>query len=153
MAIHKIEKITGEEELNSCAELLVEAYNSEPWNDEWTTEIALDKLVTFYRSPKFYGWMVFDKDQLVGCCVGNIEPYFTGPYFYLKEMFVSPKYQGKGIGHTLLTHIKAEMKAIDVNMIILFTSNEGFPYKFYKKHDFADMDGMRMMGFGDMGEE
>lgn len=149
MSTIRVERITNEQELSECAEILVSAYNNEPWNDEWTHETALAKLVCFYNSPKFLGWMAYEGNQLVGCCVGNIEPYYTGDYFYLKEMFILHQAQGKGIGAKLMVDIKAHMEAEQIEMMILFTSNAGFPFKFWQKQGFAAMEDMRMMGFGE----
>ena len=147
----QIKKIQSPDELEKCAEILVKAYNGEPWNDEWTQAKALEKLTCFYNSPKFLGWVATDGDELLGCCVGNIEPYFTGDYFYLKEMFVYPRTQRKGVGSQLMASIKAHLDSIDIKMVILFTSDEGFPFSFWKKQGFELMEGMRMMNFGEPG--
>ncbi len=64
----------------------------------------------FYNWPKFQGWKAFNDDELLGCCIGNIEPYFSGDYYYLKEMFVSFKSQHKGIGRQLMTNLKEELE-------------------------------------------
>jgi N-acetylglutamate synthase-like GNAT family acetyltransferase len=91
--------------------------------------------------------MAFEGDKLLGACVGNIEPYFTGDYFYLKEMFVSVKSQRKGVGAALFEAIKTQLKTIGIRQIILFTSNEGYPFDFWQKVQFQEMEGMRMMHF------
>lgn len=143
-----IEKITGIDQLDRCAEILVNAYNSEPWNDNWTKEKALEKLTCFYQSPKFHGWTAARGDELLGCCVGNIEPYYSGDYFYLKEMFVYHKFQKQGVGAQLLETIKSYLDTIDIQTIILFTSKDFFPFDFYLKSGFGEMEGMRMLHFG-----
>ncbi len=144
----KIERIESIETLDKCAELLAEVYNSEPWNDRWTKEKALEKLTCFYNSPKFLGWMAMEDNILLGCCIGNIEPYYTGDYFYLKEMFVSVQSQRKGVGSGLMASLKEDLETMDIKTIILFTSQEGFPFDFYQKVDFKLMKGMCMMHFG-----
>ncbi|MEI6124847.1 MAG: GNAT family N-acetyltransferase [Bacteroidota bacterium] len=141
----KIERINKADTLDRCAEILVEAYNSEPWNDQWTKEVALDKLTIYFNTPKFIGWTASYNGQIIGCCVGNIEPYFTGDYYYLKDMFVLPTSQKLGIGSTFISTIKKYLNSINVKMIILFTSQQHFPFAFYQKTGFAEMDGMRMM--------
>lgn len=140
-----IEKITTADTLDRCAEILVEAYNSEPWNDQWTKEVALDKLTIYFNTPKFIGWTASNNGQIIGCCVGNIEPYFTGDYYYLKDMFVLPLSQKRGIGAKLMTTLTQHLDSINVKMIILFTGQQYFPFNFYQKTGFAEMDGMRMM--------
>ena len=140
-----VNRIESTEILDKCAELLVDAYNGEPWNDSWTKEIALEKLTCFYNSPKFLGWVAMEGDDLLGCCVGNVEPYFTGDYFYLKEMFVPVANQHKGVGSRLMAAINEHLKSTGIQMVILFTSNAGFPFKFWQKQGFAEMEDMRMM--------
>jgi GNAT superfamily N-acetyltransferase len=144
----KIERIKSEACLTICAKVLVSAYNNEPWNDNWTQEKALEKLTCFYNSPKFIGWKVSKADQIIGCCVGNIEPYYTGDYYYLKEMFVTFEFQNKGIGNLMMETLLAHLKEIEINQIILFTGKDFYPYDFYLKKGFEVMDDMRMMHFG-----
>jgi aminoglycoside 6'-N-acetyltransferase I len=145
----EIIKITGPDDLSKCAELLVNAYNSEPWNDEWTHEKAFEKLLCYYASPKFHGWMAYSNGALLGCCVGNIEPYFAGDYYYLKEMFVAFNEQHKGVGRKLMANLKIELEKMDIKTIILFTSAEFFPFEFYTKTGFNEMQGMRMMHYSE----
>lgn len=144
----EVKKIESHEVLGGCAELLVEAYNSEPWNDNWTKEKALEKLACFYSSPKFVGLAAYADGKLAGCCIGNIEPYYIGDYYYLKEVFVSPAFQKRGVGHRLIEAIKEELASLGIETIILFTGKGFFPYDFYLKSGFAEMEGMRMMSFG-----
>ena len=139
-----IERIRSKAPLEKCAEILVKAFN-QAYGDEWTKSQALVKLNTFYNSPKFMGWVAKQNENIVGACIGNIEPYFTGDYFYLKEIFILPKYQGKGIGNNMMQIIKEELKEMDIKMMILFTVNEGHQYKFYLDNDFEEMEGMRML--------
>ncbi len=143
-----IEKINSIQTLEKCAELLVEAYNAPPWNDNWTKAKALEKLTCFYHSPQFFGWTARQDTHLLGCCVGNIEPYFSGDYFYLKEMFVSVHAQRKGVGFRLMAVLKGYLETVDIQTIILFTSRDVFPFDFYLKNGFREMEGMRMMHAG-----
>ncbi|MBL7774937.1 MAG: GNAT family N-acetyltransferase [Saprospiraceae bacterium] len=143
-----IQRIESPDQLPACAQVLVDAYNSEPWNDAWTPEKALEKLQCFYQSPKFLGWMAYDEgDQLLGATVGNIEPYFSGDYFYLKEMFIAPKAQRQGVGSALFGAVKSHLDSEGIDMMILFTSNQGFPFDFWQRTGFQEMEGMRMLFF------
>ena len=144
----KIERVQSLEILRRCSPILVKAYNGEPWNDSWTEEKAFEKLSCFFNSPKFIGWVATEGDKILGCCVGNIEPYFTGDYFYLKEMFVSPDSQRKGVGAEIMKAVKTHLETIDIKTVILFTSNAAFPFEFYKKHSFNQMENMCMMHLG-----
>ncbi|HEY9836370.1 MAG TPA: GNAT family N-acetyltransferase [Vampirovibrionales bacterium] len=143
-----IESIESIDSLDKCAEVLMEAYNGEPWNDKWTKEKALEKLTCFYNSPKFLGWMAIRENDVVGACLGNIEPYYIGDYFHLKEMFVSVHSQRQGIGSQLMAALKTHLESINIKTIILLTSQEAFTFDFYQKTDFHIMPGMCVMHFG-----
>ncbi|MDX1906515.1 MAG: GNAT family N-acetyltransferase [Bacteroidia bacterium] len=137
--------ISDAEILPACAHLLTDAYNAPPWHDAWTHEKALEKLLCFYQSPKFMGWTAWQDEVLIGCCVGNVEPYYTGDYFYLKEMFVSVQFQQRGAGTRLMAALRAELAVLDIRTIILFTGKDHFPFRFYQREGFAEMTDMRMM--------
>ena len=143
----KIRKIESSNELRSCADLLVAAYNAEPWNDQWTHEKALEKLECFFHSPKFIGLVAYQGEDINGACIGNIEPYYTGDYFYLKEMFVAPSAQKRGIGKQLMVALKEHLEQAGIRQMILFTSKDFFPFHFYEKENFSAIDGMQMMHF------
>jgi GNAT superfamily N-acetyltransferase len=140
--------IQSAETLHACAATLVAAYNAAPWNDAWTHAKAHEKLLCFYQSPKFYGWTATRDGELLGCMVGNIEPYYSGDYFYLKEMFVAPQHQHQGIGRRFMEILRAHLAMLDIQTIILFTGMQHFPFEFYLKSGFVEMDGMRMMAAG-----
>lgn len=142
-----IKNITSEAELPACASILVEAYNAEPWNDQWTQGKALEKLACFYHSPKFIGFLAYEGNDLKGACIGNIEPYYTGDYYYLKEMFVSPTAQKSGIGKKMMDAVKQHLEQLAIRQIVLFTSKDYFPFNFYEKEHFQTIDGMNMMHF------
>jgi GNAT superfamily N-acetyltransferase len=62
-------------------------------------------------------------------------------------MFVYPHAQAKGIGAALMEVIKGELESLGIGTIILFTSKDFFPFEFYLKSGFREMEGMRMMHF------
>ena len=139
-----VKRIRSKEPLQKCAELLAIAFN-EAYGDQWTVKQATEKLNAFYDSPKFMGWTVSQNGVIIGGCIGNVEPYFTGDYYYLKEIFIAPQHQGKGIGNSLIQVIKLDLIKKEIKMMILFTFNEGHQYKFYLDNGFEEMVGMRML--------
>ena len=141
ISIHKIDQLG---QVAKCAGILAESFNV-AFGEEWTQETANEKLVDFFHSPHFMGWYVEQDQEIIGGCIGNIETYYSGKYYYLKEMFMTPKLQAKGIGQQLLKNIQAELKALGIKMIILYTTNEGHQLSFYQKQGFEEIPGMRML--------
>ena len=57
--------------LNDLVEVFIEAFNSEPWNDEWTIDSASKRLQQMIRCDGFYGLAAYSEDKLVGLILGN----------------------------------------------------------------------------------
>ncbi len=140
-----IELIKDKGVMPDCGYILMQAYNGEPWNDTWTHEKAIEKVMYSYNSPNFIGWVVKVDNKVVGGCVGNIEPNFYGDFYYLREMFLLPEFQSKGIGSQLIAAIQNHLKSIAIKEIVLLTNSENHPHDFYIKNGLKDMPGMTMM--------
>jgi N-acetylglutamate synthase-like GNAT family acetyltransferase len=132
-----IERIGALKTLEQCAEIYPAAYNAEPWNDNWTTGTARALLIHHHNTPNFIGWVARRGDVIIGCAIGNIEPYYGGNIFILKEMFVAVSAQGSGVGSRLITTMKAYLKTINVKTVMLFTLRPLFD--FYFKSGFKEM--------------
>ncbi|MEO6521838.1 MAG: GNAT family N-acetyltransferase [Mucilaginibacter sp.] len=141
----KIERIASTAMLEQCAELFVTVFNSTPWNDKWTRETAIALFTCYYNTPKFTGWVATADSKLIGCALGNTEPHYSGPIFYLREMFVAAPLQKMGIGGRLIAAIKTDLHVADTKEIILFTRKSIFDY--YIKFGFNEMEEMGMMGY------
>jgi len=141
----KILILDSEKKLAECAKLYVRASNGEPWNDQWTEETAFNRLLDFFNSPGYLGLYAEEGSGILGALVGNAEQFYSGSYFYLKEMFVLPEHQRKGIGTGLLNELKRILDERGIRSIQLFTSKKLFPFSFYKKHGFEIVKNMVMM--------
>lgn len=139
----EIIQITSINQLEQCAAMYAEAYKGEPWNDNWTNETAFALLSCYYHTPNFMGWLAIANGDIVGCCIGNIEPYYSGNNFILKELFVSVRSQKMGIGQSLLSAVKTDTETRGVKLIFLFTRK--VIADFYVKSGFAEMHEMCTM--------
>jgi GNAT superfamily N-acetyltransferase len=76
-------------------------------------------------------FLVEDNDEIIGGCglsTFRLPPMAhqkTGVYTYLSNMFIEPKYQGKGIGRALLQHVIEICKSENIGLIILHASVQG----------------------------
>ncbi|MES2376454.1 MAG: GNAT family N-acetyltransferase [Bacteroidota bacterium] len=138
-----IVKITSIQTLEQCAAIYPPAYNTEPWNDNWTYATALALLTCYYNTPDFMGWIALQDGKVVGCAIGNTEPYYSGNIFILKEVFVAVDAQGLGVGSDLMAAMKETLKTINIKMIILSTRTPIID--FYSKSGFKVMDDVRTM--------
>lgn len=133
------------DDLRKCAELYLKVFNAEPWNDEWTFESAYNRLNDIFMSPNFAGAFYEEDDEIKGAVFGNCEHWYQGMHYNLKEIFVSAKLQGSGIGSKLLKDLEERLKKLDVNTILLFTSKENRTNHFYLRNSFDVLEDMVMM--------
>jgi len=133
------------DDLEACADLYVRVFNAEPWNDQWTLDTANNRLRDIFMTPNFVGISCIENGVLLGAAFGNCEHWYQGMHYNLREMFVAPEMQGKGIGSKLLKSMQEQIKDNNVNSIILFTSKGNETYAFYEKNGFTLLEGMAMM--------
>ena len=75
----------NETHLKDMATLFVKAFNTYPWNEEWTEEIAYKRLAQMINCDGFYGMVAIKDSQIVGMIFGRQEQYYNGVIFEIKE--------------------------------------------------------------------
>jgi len=140
----RIEKL-DEKHLKECSLMYIETFNSEPWNDNWNETTSFKRLKDIYDTPGFLGLVVFDQNQLKAAVLGNLEQWYDGYMYNLKEIFVNQEEKRSGIGSYLIVELEKMIKELGVNSISLFTSRGDLTEEFYIKNSFITKDNMIMM--------
>lgn len=138
-----IKTITSITTLTECVDIMITAYNRPPWNNHWTPDKAKALLKCYYHTPEFMGWVAVQDNKIVGCATGNVEPYFDGDIFYLRELFVDVNHQQTGIGSLLMATIKNDLKLKGITNALLFTYRQVTP--FYSKFGFNELSDICVM--------
>ena len=112
-------KTCNKDDLESMAEIFVAAFSKEPWNESWTKENAYIRLLNFYESPGFAGWVLKDNNQMIGMIVGQYQIYDTGWIFEIKDLCISEAYERRGLGRYLCMSLLGELddKVKDVYLL------------------------------------
>ena len=131
--------------LNAAARMFIDIFNSPPWNDNWTTVSAHERLNSIMCSYGYIGFAAFANNQLIGFAAGNIEPFYDGNTFYLREIAVAPQYQRTGIGKALLDRTLTVAASKDVQRSYLLTRNDVAAYEVYLNWGFKDIAPLRAM--------
>lgn len=140
----RIKKL-DEKYLKECSIMYIETFNREPWNDNWNEITSYKRLKDIYDTPGFLGLVVLDQDQLRAAVFGNIEQWYEGEMYNLREMFVNHEDKGSGIGSYLIVELEKRIKELGINSISLFTIRGDFTEKFYIKNGFITEEDMIMM--------
>ena len=134
------------DDLQNCAEIFVEVFNSSPWEEGWTVSSAMPRMKEIAGTPGFVGLKAIAEGRMVGFVMGYAESYDAGSDFYLKEMCVRPKMQKQGIGKVLLDELKEQLRNAGARTLYLLTSREALATRFYENNGFQTSDKMIVMG-------
>ncbi|MFJ7746850.1 GNAT family N-acetyltransferase [Peribacillus sp. NPDC097295] len=124
------------DDIEPCIELYIDVFNSEPWNERWTYSTTKERLTDFIHTPKYLGYLLYEENQLIGLVAGNGKKTDVGVTFYLAELCISNRIQGKGYGTILLRHLEKELKNKDIHSLYLLTAHGGVAETFYRKNGY-----------------
>lgn len=138
-------------EMNLCdipavSKMYVDAFNSEPWNDQWTINTASKRLYDMLNTEVSYGLLAYEDNILCGMVLGCKEQYYNGVMFNIKEFCVDNSFRGKGIGSNILLEFEKRLKLKGVSEIILFTSRNNLTEGFYNKMNYKSYNHLVLMG-------
>ena len=134
-------------EYSLLARHYVETYNAPPWNDQWTENLAFERISEMMDCRGAFGLVCYDDNEnFAGAILGNTEIYFNCKQFFIKEFFVALPLQGKGIGSELIAEFEKRLAAMGVGKVYLITSKGERTEGFYRNRGFNTWSGLVLMG-------
>ncbi len=130
-----------ETDIEACAMLFTQIFSSQPWNEQWNTVFAIERLSHFYYSKGFIG-VLAEQEGVVGFALGNTEPFYFGSIFYLREICTQTNLQNQGVGNRVLEFLEKELLSEEVQRIYLTTERAIPAVNFYQKNGFNYNDKM-----------
>jgi ribosomal protein S18 acetylase RimI-like enzyme len=122
--------------LNDCVSLYIQVFNSEPWNDTWTNEMAFMRLRHIFQTPGFIGYALYEEGIMNGFVAGYREQWFDGEHFNLIEFCIRSDRQGAGLGTRLLSHLERCLTKDGIRKIYLITMRNSLAEAFYMKNNY-----------------
>ena len=133
------------ENVNEVIELFINAFNGEPWNDEWTEDIVRKRLSQMISWSGSYGLIAYDDEKVVGMILGNTEYYYNCIHFEISEFCVDTMVKGKGYGRIILEEFERRLKMIGVDEILLKTSRAVATVGFYSRLGYKEVEEIVLM--------
>lgn len=123
-------------DLQSCADVFCSAFSAEPWNENWTQQLAETRISELTGTPFSVGFVYEEDGRILALAAGRVCTYLYGKEYVIDEFCVSAEAQGKGIGSALMQQIETDRKAVGCVSIVLQTTR-GYPSeRFYLKNGF-----------------
>lgn len=107
--------------------------------------MANKRLEDILNTTQFKGFVTIEGNNILGCVLGNIEQYYNGQMYNLKEMFVKNSHRGVGIGSKILNSLNEVLINESIKPAYLFTSKGDLTEKFYINNGFRTVDRMTML--------
>ena len=128
------------DDLPTCADLLIEAYNHEPWNYHWTRETATRYLNEFVTSENFIGFVLCEDTIIVGAMFAHRKTWWTKDELFVDEVYIAPQCQRQGYGAKLLYHAEGFAKVEGLAGLTLLTDRNMPAVAFYAKHGYLQAE-------------
>ncbi|WP_102347321.1 GNAT family N-acetyltransferase [Bacillus sp. Marseille-P3661] len=135
-------------DLEVCAELFIEVFNNEPWNDRWTFPLAMNYFNDIINTPGFNGFILEDTDGVKGFVFGTRKKWWSGDVYYLYEMCVQPTNHRTGLGSRLMDDVKKILTRYQYSSVILSTERTYIAARFYEKQGFIESENTRFYYYG-----
>lgn len=124
------------EDLSVLVTLFVTTFNAPPWSETWTEEGALACLQDLLALPRAWSLAACDVPTCLGAVLGYDIVKDFGLAHEVREMFVHPGTQGRGVGRELLqSHLTAAGER-GVLSVYLLTARESPAESFYTRLGF-----------------
>ncbi|MEG1560023.1 MAG: GNAT family N-acetyltransferase [Clostridia bacterium] len=134
----KIEEMTNEYILK-YAQICVEAYREEPWNechDLFEMQKYISKFISF--QPKSC-YVLLDSDEIVGIALCILIPCTDKDYMRIENFCISPIKQRNGLGSVFINLISEKAKAMGAGSLLLGTVKDFPSHDFYLKNHFQEI--------------
>lgn len=120
-------------DMDAVTKLFMSAYDDEVWSEKWQPEEAYNRINEIISSPEAFALVYVEDNEILGCILCTLMSWHTGKQLELREFFVSPSHQNRGIGGMLMKQLEASVSELGVSELFLWTKNDPKLVNFYKK--------------------
>lgn len=132
-----------EDDIIGCSKLYIKVFSEKPWVEVWEIERVESRLLHFFNSQGFAGFIAESDNEILGFVAGNSEPFRLYNIFYLREMCIKSELQRSGIGRKLYTELENKLLNKDIRSIYLTTRHNIPASRFYQKMGFKISEEIR----------
>ena len=135
-----------ESDLTVCAEIMMEVYNNDLWQCNWSIEIAKSYLEDYVHGKKFLGYTMVVDNNIIGAIFTHEKIWWNNSEIFVDELFIAPAYQRQGYGAKLLQTVENYIKEHKLAGFTLLTNRYAPARAFYRNNGFEECDHVLYMG-------
>lgn len=124
------------EDLPRCAQLYAEIFSAPPYEEGWTYEKALARLLEFWESCSRSCFVAARRGRVVGFAFCSYHTWWCGKVMRIHELGVDFRLQRHGIGTMLLEHCVSAGRESDIAAVEVVTPRTIPALEFYFSHGF-----------------
>lgn len=121
-------------DLEIITDIFIESYQKQPWSESWKRNDAFKRLNFLFSIPNSFCYVYEYKGSIVGAIFALNLPWHIGTQLEIREFFIQPLFQNKGIGKDMFKKIECIAKECGVKEITLSTKNVAHLVHFYKEN-------------------
>ena len=132
------------ENVPACAKVYVNAYKTEPWNEEYEISEVEKYISSYLNSDTKVCFALQDGDVIKGVSLGFIVPSISGSYLRLEDICIDSTEQRKGYGSVFMELLSIEAAKLGCDSLILGTQKDFPSHHFYLKNGFQEVESVLM---------
>ncbi|MBW4845028.1 MAG: GNAT family N-acetyltransferase [Lachnospiraceae bacterium] len=117
-------------------ELYVKSFRMEPWNEEWTLDMAGMRINDYLQNPMAIGYEAHQDGTIVGFLMGYMTSYLGVKEFHIQDFVISVDFSRMGLGSKLLSLVQQDVKRRGIEAINLLTLRDPRTVGFYNKNGY-----------------
>jgi len=116
------------------AEILIKESSKKPYNEKYTLKTGLKEVNDLAKNELY---IATNEKKIIGFIASSITPD-NKKKAYIRELWLRPDYQRKGIGKALVKFIENKYKKRGVKIIRVVVKRNAEAFTFYKKIKYAE---------------
>jgi N-acetylglutamate synthase-like GNAT family acetyltransferase len=124
-------------DLDAVVKLFMSSYADDTWAEKWQPVDAYRRITEISFLPEAIALVYIEDKEILGCIICTLMSWHTGKQLEVKEIFVSPSHQKRGIGNMLIKQVEALVSNLNVTELFLWTKSDPKLISFYEKCGYA----------------
>jgi len=116
--------------------LYVKSFRMEPWNEEWTLDMAYMRINDYLQNPMAIGYEAHQDGTIVGFLMGYMTSYLGVKEFHIQDFVISVDFSRMGLGSKMLSLVQQDVERRGVEAINLLTLRDPRTEGFYNKNGY-----------------